>query len=150
MSQYAELVKALRETATFTKFDDLLSKREQKLESLAFDAAAAIEELDAEETRLLLITSELQDKVVELEEELNDVDIAADDNARQVEELQAEIRESMQKCAECGDRCVEVVRCRECKHHEDEEPGMVYCPKIVGSWVSENWFCADGERKVQE
>ena len=42
---YSELVKALRETATFTKFDDLLSKREQKLESLAFDAAAAIEEL---------------------------------------------------------------------------------------------------------
>ena len=44
---YSELVKALRETATFTKFDDLLSKREQKLESLAFDAAAAIEELQA-------------------------------------------------------------------------------------------------------
>lgn len=67
------------------------------------DAAAVIEELDAEETRLLLITSELQDKVVELEEELNDVDIAADDNARQVEELQAEIRESKQTCAECCD-----------------------------------------------
>lgn len=43
-----------------------------------------------------------------------------------------------------------LVRCGECKHHEDEEPGMVYCPKIVGSWVSENWFCADGEREVQE
>ncbi|MBO7070503.1 MAG: hypothetical protein J6W09_04340 [Bacteroidales bacterium] len=43
-----------------------------------------------------------------------------------------------------------IVRCGECKHHEDEEPGMVYCPKIVGSWVSENWYCADGEREVQE
>lgn len=43
-----------------------------------------------------------------------------------------------------------LVRCKECKHHEDEEPGMVYCPKIVGSWVSENWYCADGEREVQE
>lgn len=43
-----------------------------------------------------------------------------------------------------------LVRCGECKHHEDEEPGMVYCPKIVGSWVSENWFCADGEREVQD
>ena len=42
---------------------------------------------------------------------------------------------------------VPVVRCSECKHHEDEQPGMVYCPKIVGSWVSENWFCADGERR---
>lgn len=43
-----------------------------------------------------------------------------------------------------------IVRCGECKHHEYEEPGMVYCPKIVGAWVSENWFCADGEREVQE
>ena len=36
-------------------------------DKLKLDAADAIEELDAEETRLLLITSELQDKVVELE-----------------------------------------------------------------------------------
>lgn len=43
----------------------------------------------------------------------------------------------------------DLVRCKECKHHEDEELGMVYCPKIVGSWVSENWYCADGEREVQ-
>ena len=48
MTDYAELVKALRETATFTKFNDLLSKREQKLENLAFDAADAIEALEHE------------------------------------------------------------------------------------------------------
>ena len=42
---------------------------------------------------------------------------------------------------------VPVVRCRECKHHEDEEIGMVYCPNAFGGWVRENWFCADGERK---
>ena len=42
---------------------------------------------------------------------------------------------------------VEVVRCRECKHHEDEEIGMVYCPNMIGGRVAENWFCADGERK---
>ena len=42
---------------------------------------------------------------------------------------------------------VPVVRCRECKHHEDEEIGMVYCPNAFGGWVGENWFCADGERK---
>lgn len=49
------------------------------------------------------------------------------------------------------DKChyAKIVRCGECKHHGDVEPGMVYCPKIVGSWVSENWFCADGEREVQ-
>ena len=81
------------------KYDELVTKlRTARTVSIAWeglmnDAADAIEELDAEETRLLLITSELQDKVVELEEELNDVDIAADDNARQVEELQAEVQE---------------------------------------------------------
>lgn len=37
------------------------------------------------------VIKELQDKVVELEEELNDADIAADDNGWQVEELQAEV-----------------------------------------------------------
>lgn len=42
---------------------------------------------------------------------------------------------------------VEVCRCLECKHHEDEEIGMVYCPNMLGGWVEENWFCADGERK---
>ena len=58
--------------------------------------------------------------------------------------------------AECIDEIEDMpaaprwVRCKECKHHEDEELGMVYCPKIVGSWVGENWYCADGEREVQE
>ena len=42
---------------------------------------------------------------------------------------------------------VEVVRCKDCKFHTDEEPGMVYCPGILGNWVNENWYCADGERE---
>lgn len=42
---------------------------------------------------------------------------------------------------------VEVVRCQHCKYHEDEEIGMVYCPNQIGGWVSNDWFCADGERK---
>lgn len=42
---------------------------------------------------------------------------------------------------------VPVVRCCECKYHEDEEIGMVYCPNMIGGWVVENWFCADGKRK---
>ena len=42
---------------------------------------------------------------------------------------------------------VEVVRCRDCNHHEDQSPGMVYCPGLVGGWVSEDFFCADGERR---
>ena len=45
---------------------------------------------------------------------------------------------------------VPVIRCKDCKYHEDEEPGMVYCPNLVGGWVGENWFCADGERGYEE
>ena len=41
---------------------------------------------------------------------------------------------------------VEVVRCKDCKHHEDAGPGMVYCPD-VGCCVREDFFCADGERR---
>ena len=40
-----------------------------------------------------------------------------------------------------------VVRCEDCKHHEDEEPGMVWCPYFIGSWVENKFFCAYGERK---
>lgn len=40
-----------------------------------------------------------------------------------------------------------VVRCKDCKFHEDEEIGMVYCPNTIGGWIEEDWFCADGERK---
>ena len=42
---------------------------------------------------------------------------------------------------------VPVVRCKDCKHHEAEQPGMVYCPHIIGGWVEEDGFCAGGERK---
>lgn len=45
---------------------------------------------------------------------------------------------------------VEVVRCKDCVHHEDEVPGMVWCPHIVGNWVNDNWFCAEGDRKDTE
>ncbi|MBQ6035758.1 MAG: hypothetical protein IJL43_00465 [Lachnospiraceae bacterium] len=42
---------------------------------------------------------------------------------------------------------VPVVRCKDCEHHLDEEPGMVYCPDRVGGWVSEDFFCKDGTPK---
>ena len=41
---------------------------------------------------------------------------------------------------------VPVVRCRECKYHEEEGIEMVYCPNMIG-WVENEWFCANGERK---
>lgn len=40
----------------------------------------------------------------------------------------------------------EIVRCKSCKRHEDEEPGMVYCPYCVGGWVSNDFFCGNGTR----
>ena len=41
----------------------------------------------------------------------------------------------------------EIIRCKDCKYHEDEEPGMIYCPNRVGGWVSEDFFCKDGKRR---
>ena len=47
---------------------------------------------------------------------------------------------------------VEVVRCKDCKHHENERIDMVYCPAVlgVGSWVENDWFCKDGERREDD
>jgi len=45
---------------------------------------------------------------------------------------------------------VPVVRCKDCRFHEDEQPGMVYCPATVGGWVENDWFCKGGERKDDE
>ena len=42
---------------------------------------------------------------------------------------------------------VEVVRCRECKYHEEEGIEMVYCPNMIGGWVENEWFCANGEKR---
>lgn len=39
---------------------------------------------------------------------------------------------------------VTVVRCEKCAHHEDEQPGTVYCQQIVGGWVPNEFFCAEG------
>ena len=39
-----------------------------------------------------------------------------------------------------------LVRCKDCKHHEDEEPNMVYCPNMIGGWVDNNFYCGEGER----
>jgi len=42
---------------------------------------------------------------------------------------------------------VEVVRCKDCKHHYGECLRSVYCPSKIGGWVREDFFCADGERR---
>lgn len=45
---------------------------------------------------------------------------------------------------------VPVVRCKDCKYKEDEEPGMVYCQNQKGGWVREDFFCADGKRRADD
>ena len=45
---------------------------------------------------------------------------------------------------------IEVVRCRDCKHHEDEDLKTVYCPNIVGGWVDYDFYCRDGKEKSNE
>lgn len=42
---------------------------------------------------------------------------------------------------------VPVVRCKDCRFHEREQPGIVWCPNIVGSWMAEDGFCSMGERR---
>lgn len=44
----------------------------------------------------------------------------------------------------------ELVRCKDCRWHENEQPSMVYCPAVVGGWVDNDWFCKGGERKDDE
>lgn len=46
-------------------------------------------------------------------------------------------------------RIEDLVRCKDCRFHEQEQPGMVYCPATVGGWVEENWFCKGGERRSE-
>lgn len=42
----------------------------------------------------------------------------------------------------------EIVRCKDCIHNRGTQPGMVFCPQIVGSWVEEDFYCADAERRT--
>lgn len=43
---------------------------------------------------------------------------------------------------------VPVVRCGECAYHQDEEPGMVYCPRVLGGWVPTEFFCKEGKTRT--
>jgi hypothetical protein len=60
--------------------------------------------------------------------------------ACEVDDVKAELEEAPAIDA------VPVVRCKDCRWKEREQPGMVYCPATVGGWVDENWFCKGGER----
>lgn len=44
-------------------------------------------------------------------------------------------------------RDAEIVRCKDCKHHDGECKRMVCCTALFGGWVREDFFCAHGERR---
>lgn len=46
------------------------------------------------------------------------------------------------------DNTGEIVRCRECKHRTETTPTKWH--PCVDMAVDDDWFCADGERKVRE
>ena len=52
--------------------------------------------------------------------------------------------------ASIEDKCIEIVRCGECrwwsKDEPDDEYGYCYNGKILGG-TKENWHCADGKRR---
>lgn len=58
-----------------------------------------------------------------------------------VEECQAELAE----IAGMIEGMTEVVRCKDCEYGDV----MKYCP-VVGKWVYDDFYCAEGERKDGE
>lgn len=63
--------------------------------------------------------------------------------ACEVDDVKAELEEAPTIDA------VPVIRCKDCRWKEEEQPGMVYCPATVGGWVDEDWFCKGGERSEE-
>ena len=47
------------------------------------------------------------------------------------------------------DDAIEIVRCKNCRYHEGEENGLVYCYATMECWVKSDWFCADGKNKEE-
>lgn len=149
MTDYTKLIEALRckrddcegcDLAFFDKDEGWMCRYAAKDD----DAADAIDEL--------------QDKVVELEEELNDADVAADDNERQIEALEAEVKQAAKRNAElhaelekwvsAAEMAGLVVRCKECIHFTQSG----WCDREF-DWfpVDENDFCSMAEKmEVQE
>ena len=57
------------------------------------------------------------------------------------------------KCVDANDimrfpteDAVPVIRCKDCKYHEQAYQGAIWCDTIE-AFADENWFCATGERK---
>ena len=61
---------------------------------------------------------------------INDNDLIDSDGNKRIEEIK------------------ELVRCKDCKHYSEGESQCLAQPGYFP--VDDNWYCADGERKVKE
>lgn len=118
MTDYTKLVESLRHCAIDRNCQACeYDTTRHCVDHLKTDAADAIEEL--------------QDKVVELEEWLNDDDVAADDNARQIEELakrNAELHAELERWVSAAEKAGEPKR-GEWVRKEDELTYWYVCSK---------------------
>jgi hypothetical protein len=60
-----------------------------------------------------------------------------------------DLYEAVADCLLCRD-IVPVVRCKDCKHTDDDGCGAIYCEKWDRWEMPEDFFCSYGERKNNE
>ena len=148
MTDYTKLVESLRCCASGTcdseRCDYMGMGTYGCMIGLAQDAAAAIEELKDKPWVESVQIDKLRQRIDELEE------TACHCNVKENAELIAKILDDDVdgKVFELPKRG-EVVRCGECKHHE-LSGGSHMCRQLGMLSVDPDWFCADGEREVQE
>lgn len=139
MSDYTELVKALRICSSELNCGDcpLLYRDSCSSDQMMRDAAAAIEDLQAEVKRLELDNEDYEYEHRRLKGE--------------IEALQAELEKKRTadcwgcKCEKVEPKRGEVVRCGECKWlFNDSNTFFKPCEVII---PEKDWYCAYGERR---
>ena len=155
MTDYKKLVEALRCKVGITEEETKCEKcpygtgySDCDVERYSNDAADAIEALQAEVNRLKDSNEELREKQTYIDHygdrwmtSAKDVPTAAYEHgyADGRDEAEAQLPKRG-----------EVVRCGECKYHLPEtERTNPYCNRFH-CMKPDDWFCADGEREVQE
>lgn len=95
------------------------------------------------------IQAKLEDGVVDLLKHI-DIDVDKDELLRALKYDRDQYHKGFSdgKRAGYAERDEEIVRCVDCKHHEDEQPGAIWCHYYIGSWVENDFFCAYGERRT--
>lgn len=132
MTDYTELVKALRhcEFAWSARTCDYCEYSKTDCQLLLSDAADAIEALQAEQKKT--VTQIFGEEQMAWEGRCKD--------------LMYQIADLQEQLSKRG----EIVRCGECKYHLPEtERTNPYCNRFH-CMKPDDWFCADGERKVQD